>query len=187
MAERSDPPSDVTPAQFFEQMLPLGFASQETRPPGEITLKFVVTGEAGGTWVARIVEGQMTTSAGDAPADLTITVSESDWRDAVLQRNGATLSLLIPQGRADRPASTSRVKTLKGTVAQELAREGADPFRVELTFGGAAQPRCTIRMKLPEFLDMQTGKLNGQEAFMTGKLKFEGDLGFLMQMSAIMA
>jgi putative sterol carrier protein len=42
-------------------------------------------------------------------------------------------------------------------------------------------------MKLPEFLDMQTGKLNGQEAFMTGKLKFEGDLGFLMQISALTA
>jgi putative sterol carrier protein len=33
---------------------------------------------------------------------------------------------------------------------------------------------------------MQKGKLNGQEAFMTGKLKVEGDLGFLMQIGQMM-
>jgi putative sterol carrier protein len=182
-------PSDVTPAQFFEQLLPMGFAAQAAsgQSQSDITTKFVVTGETGGSWIARIAGGQMTTTKDDGPADITITLSEADWRDAVLQRNGATMSLLIPQRRPDRPDNTSRLKTLKGTISQELSREGADPFKVELTFGGAAQPRCTIKMKLPEFLDMQTGKLNGQEAFMTGKLKFEGDLGFLMQISALTA
>jgi putative sterol carrier protein len=186
-SEQATLPSDVTPARFFEELLPMGFAAQAegAQPQSEVTLKFVVTGDQGGTWVAKIAGGQMTTTKGDAPADISITVSETDWRDAVLQRNGATLGLLLPQRRPDRPDNTARVKTLKGTIVQELARDGGDPFKVELSFGGAAQPRCTIKMKLPEFLDMQTGKLNGQEAFMTGKLKFEGDLGFLMQISAV--
>jgi putative sterol carrier protein len=32
---------------------------------------------------------------------------------------------------------------------------------------------------------MQSGKLNGQEAFMTGKIKVEGDMGFLMQIATL--
>ena len=34
---------------------------------------------------------------------------------------------------------------------------------------------------------MQEGRLNGQEAFMTGKMKIEGDLAFLMQIAALNA
>lgn len=188
MAE-SELPADVTPAQFFETLLPMGFAAQAaaSSPQGDVTLKFVVTGDPGGTWVARITGSQMDTTQGDAPADITITVSHDDWRDAVLARNGAQLALILPQRRRDRPDNTARVKTLRGTIMQELSRDGADPFKVELCFGGAPAPCCTIKMKMVEFLDMQTGKLNGQEAFMTGKLKFEGDLGFLMQISAVTA
>jgi putative sterol carrier protein len=188
-SERPAPPSDVTPEQFFEQLMPMAFAAQAQsgQTQADITLKFVVNGDQGGTWVAKIVAGQMTTTKGDAPADVAVTVSEDHWRDAVLGRNGANIGLLLPQRRPDRPDNTVRVKMLKGTIVQELSRDGAEPFRVELSFGGAAQPRCTIKATLVEFLDMQTGKLNGQEAFMTGKLKFEGDLGLLMQISAVVA
>ena len=63
----------------------------------------------------------------------------------------------------------------------ELSREGSDPFKVEMCFNNAAAPKTVVKMKLSEFVDLQTGKLNGQEAFMTGKLKVEGDLGLLMQ------
>jgi putative sterol carrier protein len=34
---------------------------------------------------------------------------------------------------------------------------------------------------------MQEGRLNGQEAFMTGKMRIEGDLAFLMQIAALNA
>jgi putative sterol carrier protein len=42
-------------------------------------------------------------------------------------------------------------------------------------------------MKLADYVAMQEGRLNGQEAFMTGKLKVEGDMGFLMQIAALNA
>jgi len=34
---------------------------------------------------------------------------------------------------------------------------------------------------------MVDGKLNGQEAFMTGKMKVEGDMGFMMQVGMAIA
>lgn len=179
-------PETTTPAQFFEQLLPLGFAAQPDAakaPP--ITLQYHLTGDGGGDWIVRIGDGRMAVEKGTAEAPLTFTMSTDAWRDCALGRNGCSLTLLLPQGRPGRPENASRVNALKGTMALELAREGADPFKMEMAFNNAATPRVTMKMKLPEYLDMQTGKLNGQEAFMTGKLRVEGDLPFLMQIAAL--
>ena len=39
-------------------------------------------------------------------------------------------------------------------------------------------PRVTLPAALPDFLRIITGKLNGQQAFFTGKLKLSGDMMF---------
>lgn len=186
MAEQPQVSDSVTTEQFFEQLLPMGFHAQaaEGQAPGSITLKYVVTGDGGGEWFVEIDGGQMKVRKGGGDASITTTLSSTHLREAILGQNGAALGLVIPQQRPGRPDNSGRAKMLKGTMALDLAREG-DPFKVEVTFGGAAQPRCTMKMKLQDYLDMQTGKLNGQEAFMTGKMKVEGDMGFLMQIAAL--
>ena len=37
-------------------------------------------------------------------------------------------------------------------------------------------PACTIKMQDSDFVDMMTGNLSPMEAFMSGRLKVEGDL-----------
>ena len=190
MADQPALPEDVTPEQFFEQMLPMGFAAQSQGggdgTPREATMQYHVTGPGGGDWTLVISGGQMTSTKGSADANVTFTVSVDDWRDAVLGRDGATLGLILPQPRPGRPDNSARALALKGTMGLELSRDGKDPFKVEMCFNNAAAPKTVIKMKLAEYSDMQTGKLNGQEAFMTGKLRVEGDLGFLMQIGQMM-
>ena len=48
---------------------------------------------------------------------------------------------------------------------------------IEVQMGTHASPNITITMKASDYLDMVNGKLNGQMAFMTGKLKIAGDMG----------
>jgi putative sterol carrier protein len=48
----------------------------------------------------------------------------------------------------------------------------------EVEQGRAESPRVTIRMGLGDFLQLITGKANGMQLFMTGKLKVAGDLFF---------
>ena len=185
MADQPALPEDVTPEQFFEQMLPMGFAAQAQQggdgAPREATMQYHLTGPGGGDWTLVISGGEMKASKGSTDANVTFTVSVDDWRDAVLGRDGATLGLILPQPRPGRPDNSARALALKGTMGLELSRDSKDPFKVEMCFNNAAAPKTVVKMKLAEFVDMQTGKLNGQEAFMTGKLKVEGDLGFLMQ------
>jgi hypothetical protein len=183
-------PENVTPEQFFEQLLPAGFAAQKeggATVPQDFTMQYVVTGDGGGDWHVEIKDGAMSTRKGRADAVITFTISVNDFRDAILSRNGAAPAILLPANRPGRPDNSGRVKTLKGTIAQELAREGGDPFKLELTFNGAPTPRTTVKMKLPDFVAMQEGKLNGQEAFMTGRLRIEGDMAFMMQVAALTA
>ncbi|MBN2493984.1 MAG: SCP2 sterol-binding domain-containing protein [Deltaproteobacteria bacterium] len=46
--------------------------------------------------------------------------------------------------------------------------------------------KCTITMASSDFVDMVTGKLNGQMAFMTGKLKIKGDMSLAMKLGSVL-
>jgi putative sterol carrier protein len=188
MPEQPEVPADVTPAQFFEQLLPMGFmaeASASGAAAQDFTLQFHLNGDRGGEWHAAIANGAMQVRQGRADANLTVALTVEDWRDAVLGRNGATLALIIPQRRPDRPDNTARAKALKGTMAVELSRPDIEPFRVEMCFNNAAAPKTTLRMTLSDYLAMQNGTQNGQQLFMQGRIRVEGDMGFLMQVASL--
>ena len=190
MAEQPAVSDNVTPEQFFEQLLPMGFQAQRDAGgavPQDFTMQYVLAGEGGGEWAVTIANGAMSTTKGRHDAVLTITLSTADFLDAILGRNGAAISVLLPQNRPGRPDNSARVKQMKGTVAQELSRDGMDPFKIELCFGGAATPCTILKMKLADFVAMNEGRLNGQEAFMTGRLRIEGDMAFMMQVAALSA
>ena len=53
---------------------------------------------------------------------------------------------------------------------------------IEVQTGTHASPNITITMKVSDYLDMVNGKLNGQMAFMTGKLKIAGDMGLALKL-----
>ena len=190
MAEQPTAPENVTPEQFFAELLPAGFQAQKETgipTPQDFTIRYHLTGAGGGEWHVTIKDGKMATRKGGGEANLAFTLSIDDWRDAVLGRDGASLAIILPQARPGRPDNSARAKQLKGTVAVELARDGKDPMRVEMTFGDAATPRTGMKVKVTDYVAMQEGRMNGQEAFMTGKLKIEGDMGFLMQIAALTA
>jgi SOS-response transcriptional repressor LexA len=83
----------VSPEQFFEQLLPMGFAAQVQQGqnrPQDLTLQFHLTGDGGGDWAVTISGDTMTACKGSDDANVTVTVSVDDWRDAVLGRGAAT-------------------------------------------------------------------------------------------------
>jgi putative sterol carrier protein len=45
---------------------------------------------------------------------------------------------------------------------------------------------CTIRMSLPDLEDMIAGELSPTTAYMTGKIKIEGDMAVAMQLQQLM-
>lgn len=57
--------------------------------------------------------------------------------------------------------------------------------KVDVTEGGSAPATATVRMSAEDFQAMSTGSLNPMMAFMTGKVKVEGDLNSVMKFQSL--
>ncbi len=60
-----------------------------------------------------------------------------------------------------------------------------DDGKLERKSGAHEEPNITITMAGSDFVDMTTGKLNPQMAFMGGKLKIAGDMGLAMKLQQV--
>lgn len=78
------------------------------------------------------------------------------------------------------------------TVQFSLTGEGGGDWHVEVAngtcqvhTGAAASPKATVRMAASDYVDMTSGKLNPMAAFMSGKVKVEGDLNSVMKFQSV--
>ena len=55
-----------------------------------------------------------------------------------------------------------------------------------VTEGAAANADVTLTMEDDDLVALMKGELNGMTAFMTGKLKIEGDMGVAMKLQSIL-
>lgn len=58
---------------------------------------------------------------------------------------------------------------------------------VEVGEGAADSPNITLTMTAQDFGDLLSGKLSGQTAFLTGKLKIQGDMTLAMKLQSLFA
>jgi len=47
--------------------------------------------------------------------------------------------------------------------------------------------KCTVIISMDNFMLMADGKLDGTSAFMSGKLKIQGDMGMAMKLGPLLA
>jgi putative sterol carrier protein len=52
--------------------------------------------------------------------------------------------------------------------------------------GTSPTPKCTVAAVDQDFLAIVNGKLNAQMAFMSGKLKIQGDMGLALKLQQIL-
>ncbi|HEY4717092.1 MAG TPA: SCP2 sterol-binding domain-containing protein [bacterium] len=68
-----------------------------------------------------------------------------------------------------------------GTWVVNLTQSG-----IGVTSGADPAARCTISISDENFINMLTGKLNPQMAFMSGKLKIKGDMSLAMKLQQVL-
>jgi putative sterol carrier protein len=58
--------------------------------------------------------------------------------------------------------------------------------KAETGVGQAENPRMTLKAKADDFLGMLDGSVNPMQAFMTGKIKIQGDTGLAMKLMPLL-
>ena len=81
---------------------------------------------------------------------------------------------------------------VNAVIQYDIAGEGGGTWHATIkdgkctvTSGPAANPNLTLTMSGQDWLDMLTGKVSGQMAFMSGKLKLKGDMGLAMKIGSM--
>ncbi|QSO46007.1 SCP2 sterol-binding domain-containing protein [Alicyclobacillus mengziensis] len=59
--------------------------------------------------------------------------------------------------------------------------------QAEVQEGEKEAPNCTLHLAAEDFKQMVEGNLNGTAAFMSGRLKVEGDLGLAMRLESVLS
>ncbi|HBX24492.1 MAG TPA: hypothetical protein DEF34_12805 [Desulfotomaculum sp.] len=87
----------------------------------------------------------------------------------------------------------SKIAGIAATYQFCLSGEGGGDYNVvfadgtgQVNEGLADNANITIRMEAVDFLDLTTGKLDAMGAFMTGKLKVEGDMSLAMRLQGLL-
>jgi putative sterol carrier protein len=86
-----------------------------------------------------------------------------------------------------------RAQGLKAVIQYDITGPGGCIYHVDIADGqcavreggAAAPPTLTLMMSAQDWLDMLSGKLSGQVAFMSGKLKHKGDMSLLMRLPGL--
>ncbi|MFQ5830629.1 MAG: SCP2 sterol-binding domain-containing protein [Candidatus Methylomirabilia bacterium] len=75
-------------------------------------------------------------------------------------------------------------------VQYDITGEGGGTWHVGIkdgtcttSEGAASSPNLTLTMTAQDWIDMVSGKLSGQMAFMSGKLKLKGDMSLAMKLA----
>jgi putative sterol carrier protein len=81
---------------------------------------------------------------------------------------------------------------MKASILFDLTGDGGGQWTAVIADGacnvekGAADnPTATLRMDADDYQNMVDGNLNAMTAFMTGKIKVDGDLGTIMKMQSV--
>lgn len=176
----------LSPAEYYATVVPqqyaaaLASAEPAVSDQPELSASIAIEGEGGGIFGLRAFGNEIEYIPGGIPdADMHVRISIDDWRHSV--EHGATETMIDYIQRR----KVLVVKGLKGTIELELERSDGSLFHSATTFGQHSEPAVTIMMTTDDYAAMLRGELNGQMAFMMGRLKFEGSLPLLMAVGAL--
>jgi putative sterol carrier protein len=83
-------------------------------------------------------------------------------------------------------------KGMKSVIQLDLTGDGGGQYHIQIKDGACsvaegthAAPDMTLTMTASDYVDMALGKLHGQMAYMSGRLKIAGDLNLTMKMQTV--
>lgn len=173
-----------SPSEFYSTILPakyqeaLSTADASLREQSELTVNYEISSDE--IHGLRTKGGELEYTAGGIEnPDMYTRIQRDAWDSSIGEGDMDPLLDYVLRRKV------SAVKALKGTVRLELDRSNGSQYISETTFGSTHEPNVTLMMSTDDYKAMVRGELDGQMAFMLGKLKFDGSLPLLMAIGAL--
>lgn len=173
-----------SPSEFYSTILPANYAQTlsnadaSLREQPELTANYEISAEE--------IHGLRTKGAeleyiagGVTNPDLYTRIDRDAWDSSIGAGDMDPLLDYVLRRKVN------AVKALKGSVRLELDRSNGSQYINETTFGSTNEPMVTLMMTTDDYKAMVRGELDGQMAFMLGKLKFDGSLPLLMAIGSL--
>jgi len=179
---------DVTVKEYFEDYVPKMFAEQVSgaSPSGmegtEFSLQFEIMGDEKQTYGLLVKDAKELEVVSGPVQDpiVTIELSENVWRESVTGKLEGVVDNFTGMGQEASRARYDQVKGIKGTLNLELTRQDMPGVQFKVVFNGAGSPSTTFKASLEDWVAISKGELAGPSAYMSGRLKIEGDMPFAM-------
>ncbi len=193
MPDAVRPPSDITPARFFEEWLPAQLAAAPRGNLKPMTVRVQLDGDGGGAWDLRLGDGLTVQPAAAGAAEVTILQTVQDWKAIAVGEPGA-VNLAPPQSSPmdilflDR-AAQDVLGAVKGTIRFEVTGYNGRTWQLNVTFGSQprpTEPNATISVDAETYAGMLARTIPPPQAYFTGKIKLLGDAGLAMQLGMAM-
>jgi len=201
------PSRPLAPRELIEGWLP-GALAAAPLPPGsdalDVKLGIQLSGDGGGEWVLHVDHGKVKVAR--APRDeaaFTYVQSVDDWRGALwggrggaigegaarFFRPGALAEAPAGQlGAAPSPAALVELAKLSGLLRLVVDPAAGAPWSVAFKIGPGpipAQATTTIHISEDDAAALGRGELDPMTAFLSGKMRVEGDMTLMLQVQAV--
>ena len=204
---REFPKAPVEPSELIERWLPAALA-EAPLPPGsetlDVKLGIQLTGAGGGEWVVHVAQGRASVArAPRADAAFTYVQSVEDWRGALWHGRGGAIgegaarffrpaALAAPQpgqlAAAPTPAALVELAKLSGLLRLVVNAEAGAPWSVGFKIGPGPIPEqatTTLLIAEADAAAMGRGELDPMTAFLSGRMRVEGDMTLMLQVQAV--
>ena len=185
---------DVSVKQYFEELVPQIFAEQintviiSGMEGTRFALSFNIQNGTAQTYSVLITDAkdvEVVTGPVDSPT-VNIFLTEDTWRQAVTGKLAGAMELFTDAARIANRSMYERILSTAGTLALDLARSDGDNVALKIVFNGAEKPEVTFRCAVDDWMSIVKGELDGMNAFMSGKMKIDGDMMFAMSLNSLM-
>lgn len=183
---------DITVKEYFEEHVPKMFEEEVAKVSvsgmegTEFTVEFDIDGQAYGLIVKDAKELEIKEGKLDNPM-IRVELSEDLWRKAVTGKMEGAVDMFTDMGQMANRQRYDALKSTKGTMNLELEMPDGSQAKIKVVMNGADSPEVTFKAALEDWIKVAKGETPGPMAFMSGKLKIDGDMGFAMSLGNLLA
>lgn len=187
-----DVKEDVTVKEYFEEYVPKIFEEEMSKTSisgmdgTAFTVEFDVGGQAYSLTIKDAKELEISEGSQESPM-IKVELSEDIWRKAVTGKMEGAVDMFTEMGQMANRQRYDTLASAKGAMKLELEMPDGSQADIKVAFNGAESPQVTFKAALEDWAKVASGEMPGPTAFMSGKLKIEGDMPFAMSLGNLMA